>query len=501
MSKRAQRYGDNFERATNEELIAIAGDLKKHFDSWQNIVMGIGDTSKDRRLSTRPDEPISLTSKELEYLFAGNALARRVCEAPAKAAFQSWLTIASDETEDLDKKFQDRCDELSLKSELIKARCFARLHGGIALFMGADDGQDAITPLNEDKINTLDWVKMYNCHEILPVRWYNDPNKAKHMDPEIYEFRSIETPGGVSTATGMKVHESRLIRFDGCLTTRARQAELNGWSDSIFTATYPTLRAYGHAMVGAETIMTEFMQSVYKLKNLAGVISSKGADSIKARVQVINLMRSLLGAMIVDSEGEDFTRTGAPVAGLAELWDRFERMVCAAFGMPATILFGRSAAGMDATGEGDERTWLNNVANDRALDDEPGVEKLARLILKSKNGPTAGVEPKSWRITWNPLWKMSRQEELDCHVKQSTVDHQMITDQMIDSQEAATSRVGGTEYNYNTKLDMEARKAIAEAKPEPTSQPDAAAIALAAAQAQANKQVEQQVPAPAPKAA
>jgi phage-related protein (TIGR01555 family) len=434
------------------ELLEAASRL----DNWMNLVTGLGTTLRDKRLSTAVGTPSVLTQQELEDLFAGNGLARKICQAPPFHQLRAWCRVVDgDGSQDLADDVQARVDELGIVSLLMEAATLARLHGSAVLIIGADDGQNPVQPLQEQKIKTLSWFTLMDRWGLQPERYYSDPLAPRYGLPEVYSISGGDTVPGVTTETrhGALIHESRIIRFDGTMTTRRRQIHNNGWNDSVFVALFEALRAYGHITASTETLVTDFAQAVYKYKGLAEVLAANGEDLVRARARVIDMMRSTLGAMVLDADGEEFERKATPITGLPELLDRWMTVVSAVADMPATVLFGRSPAGENATGESDMRNWYDRLSAERALHVAPKVERLIRLLMLAKDGPTRGKEPQDWRIVWNPLWQPTTQETTATRKTQAETDAIYIDRGVLHESEVAQSRFGGTEYSLETTLE------------------------------------------------
>lgn len=426
-------------------------------DDWINLITGMGNVLRDRRLSTAVNSPTELAQQDFEDLFAGNSLARKICISPAMNTFREWFTITGEE--DLDEGLQNKIDELSIKQKLIEAFTWARLHGGCVIVLGVDDGLDPIEPLRMDTIKSFTWLNILTRWEIMPVRYYSDPFKPKFGEAEIYEITGVNVPGdGGIESHGKLIHESRLLRLDGAMTTRRRSIANNGWCDSVFTAMYEDLRAWGHVLSACETLVTDFSQAVYKYKGLAQAIAANGAELIQARAAVIDMARSVLGAMVIDADGEDFQRQTTNITGLPELWDRFQAQVSSAVDIPITVLFGRSPAGMNATGDSDMRNWYDRLAAERSLYIAPSIEKLIKILFLSKDGSTNGKEPENWRIKWNPLWQETMTEILGNRKTQAEIDAIYIGVGVIDADEVTESRFGASEYSFDTNVDTTIRR-------------------------------------------
>jgi phage-related protein (TIGR01555 family) len=87
--------------------------------------------------------------------------------------------------------------------------------------------------------------------------------------------------------------------------------------------------------------------------------------------------------------------------------------VAAAAEMPVTILFGRSPAGLNATGESDIRAWYDTVVDAQTDQLKPALERLLKLIFAAKDSPTSGAIPERWTIEFNPLWQPTEKEQAE----------------------------------------------------------------------------------------
>jgi phage-related protein (TIGR01555 family) len=119
-------------------------------------------------------------------------------------------------------------------------------------------------------------------------------------------------------------------------------------------------------------------------------------------------------------------------AGLPEMMDRSMMRVAAAAEMPLTLLFGRSPAGMNATGESDIRGWYDTVADAQTDELKPNLERLLKLIMLAQDSPTRGKVPERWAVEFHPLWQPTELEaatvlklKADTHVALVTAQIEM----------------------------------------------------------------------------
>jgi phage-related protein (TIGR01555 family) len=121
--------------------------------------------------------------------------------------------------------------------------------------------------------------------------------------------------------------------------------------------------------------------------------------------------------------------------------------------MPISKLFGQSASGLNATGEGDARNWYDAVKAYQADSVRPAYERMLRLIFAAKTGPTRGIEPDNWSLKFPPLWQPTEKERAETRKIVAETDAINYDMGLVTSEELRTSRFGGEEYSAETEID------------------------------------------------
>ena len=80
---------------------------------------------------------------------------------------------------------------------------------------------------------------------------------------------------------------------------------------------YNPVRNYQSANDNAASILQDFNTGVYKMKNLSHLISSGKENVVKDRIKLLEFSKSIINAVILDSEDEDYTDMARNVTGLA----------------------------------------------------------------------------------------------------------------------------------------------------------------------------------------
>lgn len=446
-------------------------------DGWLNIVTKLG-TRQDKRMGAMFCRDL-VTDKEALELWLGDDLARRAIESYPDEMLRAGYDVSvqdddADWAREVGEGAEEEAKRLGVDEAMRQALCYENAYGGGAIFPVLNDQtEELVNPLDETKIIEVKRLVTFEAQELQARSFYQDPTEEKFGRPETYTLRPITTQGGVgASAAGIVIHESRLIVFPGLRVSRAQVSQHYGWGDSVLTAIKGVLRDFNMGFGGASALLQDFAQAVYALQGIKDAVSAgeEGAKAVLARIALMDAARSTINGIILDAGDvgrppETFDRKPTPVSGVPEILDRLIARLAAAMDLPVTELMGTSAAGMNATGEGDRLSFHARAARkqDRRL--RPRHERMLKLILLAKSGPTQGEVPEKWCIEYRPLSQPSQKEEIETRLVQAQIDEKYAnlgapTDDIL------KSRFGGDGYSYDTKLDFETMSVMEEAKPD-----------------------------------
>ena len=208
--------------------------------------------------------------------------------------------------------------------------------------------------------------------------------------------------------TVAKVHHSRLVRFTGRdLPFMVRVAELY-WGESEVEALYNDV--VKHDNVAANMAALTFRANVdtmevQNLDQLFSVTSGEQQRRFWNVMQAQSVMKSNFGMQLVN-RGDQIKNTQYTFTGLQEVYDSMCLDLSGASRIPVTKLFGRSPAGMNATGESDLRNYYDYVDTLREAKLRPILEKLLPVLAMS----AWGAVPDGLDITFPPLWTPTAKE-------------------------------------------------------------------------------------------
>ena len=427
----------------------------KNFDGLENVLTGLGINGKDKRTGGKYSRK-RMPQGELETFHDSSDIAKIVVNRIPELGTKKWITHKIDKEDggvELANKFVDEDDRLKAKKKFKKAWKWGRLYGGAAIYLSVDDGLDPKEPLNLNRVSRVNSLTVLNRFELQrgPLSGsIDDPNFGF---PETY---TISTRHGGEQPV---VHHTRLLRFEGEDLSQQGFENNDYWNDSSLSIVHDIARDYDSAYNSIFHALQDFDIDILKLKNLAEICASDDDDLITARLRLMQLSKSIMSAMVIDAEGEDFEKLQRQFQNVEKILDKCDKRLQLATGLPHTILFGEgSTGGLNSQGES-ERDTLNDLVageQDKALSDNLTI--YGKLMMASKRGPSNGKHIDSWSYSFNQLNEPSDKEVAEVRKLNSESDNNYYGMGALGSNEIAESRFGGDEYSMEINIDMEARE-------------------------------------------
>lgn len=441
----------NFEKKSAEEQSRIPhNDGFVKTDGWINVLTGLGMRGRDKNVNAHFRLEKIFEQAELDQLYRSDGVTRRITDiVPAEMIRQGW-EIEGDSNQDINRKMES----IKANLNLVTLLRWARLYGGALCVMGIADGLPLEEPVDERNIRDVKWLHVFDRYQ----SFSRDGTFEKDLNSPNYGYPNVYTVNDTRTGALFYVHHSRILRVDWSILPPRQQNFNNGWGDPLIQSIYDELRNYSTAFANAGLIMQDFVNYTLSIPNLAELIASQCADNqVMKRLDILNLTKGATNTMILDAE-EKYEKASTNISGIPELLDRFMLALSAVSGIPVSLLFGRSAAGMNSTGDNDVRNFYDMVKQEQESKLKPVLEKLTRYIMLSKNGPFAGDEPDNWSIKFVPLWQNTEEQEAIVRKIVAETDAIYLDRGVLDPAEVAVSRFGGNRWSMNTEVDLEGRK-------------------------------------------
>ena len=380
-------------------------------DGFINAFTGQGLRARDPFASYRVQADVPMNDEEIDNLYTYNGIARKIIEIPADDAVSEGFTLNDGNAElDQAKTVLSELEDISWDKKFSEALSWERAMGGSAILMMINDGRRFDEPLDLKSADRIEKLDVYSKKDIsMAGYFYDDPNNPNYGKPSMYTLIS-------EYGNSMYVHESRLLIFRGGRVSKSERRQRDGWGGTVFDVVKERLVQYETSLSLSLAALSRFSQGILKLNGLSDVLSSEGGDDvIRRRLQAIDMARHFLNTIAIDTD-DDYQQYGLALGGITPIEEEFECALSAVTNIPVTILFGRSPAGMNATGRSDFEQYYKMVRRIQVRNMKPQLSKLIDIMNQLKQWNL----PDRYTIDFKPLWTMTEQEQ--AQIKQTKVN-------------------------------------------------------------------------------
>lgn len=348
----------------------------------------------------------------LNSLYRDNWVVQNVVGLMVDDMLREWYKLKGNVTPEM----QDALDRVErqtrTRARLNEGMRWGRLYGGAAGLILIKGQEDLSKPLDLDMVFPGSFQGLY-----ILDRWQGvTPNMEvvfEGGDP-VPESYSITDARGYTVTN---VHHSRLIRFTGRdLPFLEKVAEMY-WGESEVEALYKDVMAHDNVSANMAALTFQANINTMEVKGLEQLFSI-GSSQAQRRfwnvMQAQSVLRSNFGTQLVE-EGNKITNTQYTFTGLQEVYESMCLNLCGASHYPMTKLFGRSPAGMNATGESDLKNYYDYVDSQREAKVRPVLQKLLPVLAMS----AWGFVPDDLDFTFPPLWTPTATETAEIALKKA----------------------------------------------------------------------------------
>lgn len=366
-------------------------------DGLENVVAGLG-TDRDKRSYSVWANPRILTRQELENMYRGSWLAKKIVNAVADDMTREWLHVTFD-GEELGTTIELAEKRFAVRRKINEALKWSRLYGGSLVIIGTRD-KNLAKPLDVKNVKQGD---LRNLHVV--DRWRASPAGSLNLELDSPNFGMPDYY--VISESAVQVHHTRVLRFNGQRLPYYAWLNNTRWDDSELQHVMDSLMNYDTTTQAIATMMFESNVDVVKSEGLADVLARKDGEAVLTkRFQVAALLKSFNRMLLLDGT-ESYEKKQNSFANLDKVIQQFMIDVSGAADIPMTRLFGTSATGMNATGDNDVRNYYDMVSAKQEAELRPQLEYLYEVLVRSE----LGHMPEDFRFDFNPLWQLSETEQ------------------------------------------------------------------------------------------
>lgn len=382
-------------------------------DGYVNLLNKYGTKQDNSEAYKFEREPV-IPDMQLTGLYEGNGLFSKIIDTPAEEALKHGfdLNLKSDE---LNAFVEDALDDLEWEEKAATAIKWARLYGGALIVMLIDDGRGLEEPVDWEHIRSIDELRVYERSIVQPdyASLYQQDYGGKGVGNRVSKFGQPEYYYVSSIYGSFKVHESRCLVFrNGVLPERTSNATYLFWGMPEYVRIRRALRETVTAHTDSVKLLERSVQAIYSMKGLASLLTTDdGENQVLKRLQLVDTSRGLLNSIAIDSEGEQYDFKTFQFSGVKDVIDATCNMLSALTNIPQTILFGRSPAGMNATGDSDFESYYNFVEKIQRLMLKRNLRTLLDVVFRAGIASGDVAEEPDYKLEFKPLWSLSDTEQ------------------------------------------------------------------------------------------
>jgi phage-related protein (TIGR01555 family) len=419
-------------------------------DSFQNFRANLGlGTNNLTTGSTYGFFPLSRNRVQLEWMYRGSWLVRKIVDVPADDMTRAGISFTAGDDPDKGAEMIKGMRNMALWKKLNSTIKWSRLYGGAMAYIMID-GQDPITPLRLETVGKGQFKGL-----VVLDRWTTWPVLSLLVQDAGPSFGQAEYYDVVADGMGLprgRIHHSRMIRFDGVELPYWSRMQENGWGISVIEPLYDRLIAFDSSTTGAAQLVYKAHLRTYKIPGLRELVAA-GGPLYQAVLEQIALMRAMQaneGITLMDGEDE-FEAYSYTFAGLSDMLIQFAQQLSGGADIPLTRLYGQSPAGLNATGDSDLRNYYDMINAQQESRLRLPVQLVLELVHRTLFGQPL---PDDFDFEFNSLWQMSEVEKAQAalNVAQAVTEVQdMISPQTALKELKQSSRETGMFSNITDK--------------------------------------------------
>ena len=357
-------------------------------DAFSNPAARLGFGTLDlTQATTYPMTRMTQNYELLTSLYRDNWIVQNIVATIPNDMIRKWYEVKSG----ISQEYIDLLTKLERKTQLRKklllGMYWGRLYGGavgVILIKGQDDlsqplDLDAVLPGSFLGLQIFDrWSGVYPESELV-----TDPSDPDFGLPAYYTVR--DDTGGYVVA---RVHHSRILRFIGRELPWLEQVTEVYWGESEIEAVYAEVVRRDNVAANIAGLTFRANVNYMETDGLDQLLGTANVEMQRRFWNVLvaqSVMESNFGMRVIN-KGDAIHNTQYTFTGLPEVYDRVMMDVAGAARTPVTKLFGRSPAGLNATGEADMQNYYDYIDGLRENELRPIIERLLPIMALSAWG-------------------------------------------------------------------------------------------------------------------
>lgn len=201
---------------------------------------------------------------------------------------------------------------------------------------------------------------------------------------------------------GRTVSDTRLLTFVRNAVPDMLKPSYAFGGQSITQTAKPYVDNWLRTRQSVSDVTSAFSQMVLAT-DMASTLAGGNGMALFDRVDLFNRTRDNRGTMVIDKDGEMLSNITTPLSGLSDLQSDAQQQMSSVARIPLSIYLQVTPTGLNASSEGEIRSFYADVTAHQEKDYRPNLQRLIDLVQLSIDGT---IDP-DVKFVFEPLWEMS----------------------------------------------------------------------------------------------
>lgn len=415
--KKKRRYISKDNQSSNQSNYTKSISKKNRYnephkmtvmDTFQNLLARLGDGAPNLLNGTNYTmDRLTQDYQLMNNLYRNHWIVRKIIDSIPEDMMKNWIDIQSTLRPEQMKQLDELERKTKIKEKIKEALKWGRLYGGAAaviIIQGHENILDEPLDYNtimpgafKGLIVNDRWLGIQPSSEII-----EDVSSPDFGMPAYYEW-----DGGNNGRT-IRVHHSRVLKFTGRdLPFLEKQTE-QYWGESEVEVVYEELKKRDNASYNIANLLFMANLKVLKMQGMEEILATGDLELQKDLYNTVEGQNRLMNSnsMMILGKDDDFATHQYTFSGINDVYQSFMLDVAGAAEIPITKLFGRSPAGLSATGESDLQNYYDMIGQKQVSQLQPIIDKLLPVMAISQ----FGYIPDDLSYDFNPVGEQTEEE-------------------------------------------------------------------------------------------
>lgn len=374
---------------------------------------------------------------------------RRFAETLAMEMTRKWIKVSAVDDDDDTKQsiingINDELDRLQVRDMFRQCIEMDSFFGRAHLYIdtGQTNNREELKKSignGRDKLSQLKVTKgsLRRLKSVEPVWTY--PTNYDSIDPLTDQWYEPDT----WFVMGKEVHKTRLLKFVGREVPDLLKPAYSFGGLSMSQMAMPYVNNWLRTRQSVADIIHAF--SVFVLATDMSQTMQEG-DDLFERVDFFNFVRDNKGTMLIDKDSEEFQNVSASLASLDALQAQTQEHMASVSGIPIVKLLGIQPAGLNASSEGELRSFFDWVAAMQEKMLRPHLTTIIDMCMLNLYGKVDD----SITFNFEPLWSLDEKGMAEVRSIEAETGVKLIESGVISQEEERKRVAADPESEYSS---------------------------------------------------